>query len=261
MTPKSDKSIVLFTILTVVLLGVFLLWLFWGTAEPAALPAATQRFFVNDFAEILTEEDENAVYEAGGNLQNATTAQVVLVTVQDTGDRDLETFSLELAREWGIGQQGEDNGILLLFTVDGPHSRIEVGYGLEGAMNDSKAGRILDTWLVPHYGDSAAWSGALRDTYIAILNVVYEEYGLTEQKLPLAEPEGYDAEEDASAMIVLLVVLLCVAVVLTSKRGGGRWVFLGGGGHHGGFGGGGFGGGGGGFHGGGGGFGGGGASR
>ena len=223
-------------------------------------PEPTERFFVNDFADIMTDADEQAVYEAGAALYQATDAQIVLLTVTDLGGRSLEDYSLHIARDWGIGDEEKDNGILLLFTVDGPHSRIEVGYGLEGALNDSKAGRILDTYLVPWYEDSDAWSAQLTDTYKAILNEVYREYGLTENLLDVKTPVSDDSGEWIYAVFMLIVLV----TLLSSKRGGLFFLpYFGGFHHHHHGGGSGFGGGfgGGGFRGGGGGFGGGGASR
>ncbi len=223
-------------------------------------PEPTERFFVNDFADVMTDEDEQAVYEAGVALYQATDAQIVLLTVEDLGGQSLEGYSLHIARDWGIGDEEKDNGILLLFTPDGPHSRIEVGYGLEGALNDSKAGRILDTYLVPWYEDDAAWSKQLTDTYKAVLNEVYLEYGLTENLLTVETPV-YD---DSGDWVLALPMLIVLIILLASKRGGLFFLPYFGGFHHhhggGGFHGGGFGGGGG-FRGGGGGFGGGGASR
>ena len=251
-----------FTIFVGILLVVFVSGALFGGCDAEALPTATDRFFVNDFADVLTDEDEQTVYELGVALQEATTAQVVLVAVQDTGSSDLETFSYDLATQWGIGQDDKDNGVLLLFTVDGPHSRIEVGYGLEGALNDSKAGRILDAYLVPAYGDSTAWSAALRDTYTAILNVVYEEYGMTDQQVPLENPLPVEEDLTMDDLVALLPFLIVfVLIVVLSGRGKAGWLLVGCHHHGGGFRGGGFGGGGGGFRGGGGGFGGGGASR
>ncbi len=232
-----------------------------------ALPTATDRFFVNDFADILSDSDEDTVYQAGVALQEATDAQVVLVTVQDTDGLELEEYSLQLAREWGIGDSEEDNGILLLFTVDGPHSRLEIGYGLEGAIPDSKAGRILDTYLVPGYEDETSWSARLTDTYKAVVNEVYAEYGLTDNMLPL-ETLPEEEEDDMMELIFMIPFFIILLLALLRGRGGGGLLgfMLGshfhGGGFHGGFhGGGGFRSGGGGFGGGGGGFGGGGASR
>lgn len=246
----------------IALAAVVLLLLTGCAAEPAiTYPEPTERFFVNDYANVMTDEDEQAVYTAGASLYEATKAQIVLLTVNDLGGQSLEDYALHIARDWGIGDAEKDNGILLLFTVDGPHSRIEVGYGLEGALNDSKAGRILDTYLVPWYEDSDAWSTQLTDTYKAILNEVYREYGLTENLLTLETPSHLEEGVDWIYIVFLIILILA----LTSRRGG-RFVFLPyfGGFHHHHHGGGGFGGssfGGGGFRGGGGGFGGGGASR
>ncbi len=237
--------------------------------EEESYPTATDRFFVNDFAEIMSETDRQTVYETGVALQQATDAQVVLVTVQDTGWQELEDFAYGLASDWQIGDAEKDNGILLLFTVDGPHSRLEIGYGLEGALPDSKAGRILDTYLVPWYEDDSAWSAQLTDTYKAVVNEVYAEYGMEENRVPLDTPinDYEDIEGDWTLLIPFLIILLVIVLTIRSR---GRFLVAGFGGPHrggyyGGFGGfrggGGFGGGGGGFSGGGGGFGGGGASR
>ncbi len=227
-------------------------------ADEVSYPAATDRFFINDYADVLSDADEQAVFEAGVKLQQTTAAQVVLLTVDHIGDEALEDYARTIARDWGIGDAEKDNGILLLFTVDGPHSRIEIGYGLEGAIPDSKAGRILDTYLVPWYDDADAWSAQLADTYRAIINEVYAEYGLAENQLPLETPIDDNNEGD---LLMLLPMLLVLILILSSKR---RGIFFlphfggfAGGFHSGGssFG------GGGGFRGGGGGFGGGGASR
>lgn len=233
-----------------------------GCSAETTYPSASERFFVNDFANILDDTDEKTVYEAGVALQQATDAQVVLLTVDSLDGQELEEYALGIARAWGIGDEEKNNGILLLFTTDGPHTRVEVGYGLEGALPDSKAGRILDTYLVPWYESSGEWSARLTDTYKALVNVVYTEYGLTEQVIPLDTP--IPAEEGGDWIFAVFMLLMLV-LLLTSKRGGIFFLphfggFYGGTHHHhgGGFGGGGFGGG---FRGGGGGFGGGGASR
>ena len=230
----------------------------WGAAAKNAFPTATERFFVNDFAGVLTDADEQTVYEAGVKLYAATKAQVVLVTVNSLGGRALEDYSIGLAREWGVGDAELDNGILLLFTTDGPHSRVEVGSGLEGALPDSKAGRILDTFLVPGYDDRAAWSASLTETYKALVNVTYGEYGMTQEQYALSEeiPEDDDGW-DFLLLIGLFLAFLVIRAFIVYRH---PWTaaFLGGRGF---FGGGSSGGGGGGFSGGGGGFSGGGASR
>ncbi len=257
----SDARRILWALVAAIML------LLAGCGESEPLPSATDRFFVNDFADVMSDADEQTVYEAGVRLYEKTEAQVVLVTVDTLGDRDLESYALELARAWGIGDEEQNNGVLLLFTTDGPRSRLEIGYGLEGALPDSKAGRILDTYLVPAYDDESTWSQALTATYRGVLNEVYTEYGLTEEVHLMPEYDEIYVEGDLGDVIGMFVMMIIVIVIFTNigRRGGIIPIFLGGFHHRGGgFGGGGsFGGGfsGGGFRGGGGGFGGGGASR
>lgn len=254
--------------LATALLCLLLCVMLMGTAAAKTVyPAPTEYFFVNDYAGVLSAEDIKTVYEAGVRLQTATKAQVVLVTVDDLQGQGLEDYGLGLAREWGIGDKELDNGILLLFTTDGPHTRLEIGNGLEGALPDSRAGRILDTYLVPWYDDEKAWSEKLTDTYKALVNVTYAEYGLTEEQYPLPEELPDEEDDIVFEMIVLLFVLIVFffSFMKRGRNGGFFPIFFHGVSHNSGFsGGGGFHGGGfsgGGFSGGGGGFSGGGASR
>jgi uncharacterized protein len=247
---KYKKSLFAFAGALIILLA------YASTAFAAALPSPTYEFFVNDYCNILTAADKNEIFEMGRELEEKTKAQVVLVTVRNTGDTALEDYSLQLAREWGIGDKELNNGVLLLFTADGPHSRIEVGYGLEGAIPDSKAGRILDNRLVPSYDEKDEWSGALKATYADIVNEVYAEYGDGETAYP--EEEASPLETFFGAAILIGIILL----IIFGRRFLGPFISFSGGSGGGYSSGGGFSsGGGGGFSGGVGGFGGGGASR
>ncbi len=228
------------------------------------LPSATEKFYVNDFANVISDKTENEILKNGAELQKRTSAQVVVVTVEDTGSSSLEDYSMSLARGWQIGDAEKNNGVLILFTTTEKHVRIEVGYGLEGALNDAKCGRILDTWTVPSM-NSGDWDSAVKDTWNSIAEEVYAEYG---EEVPedVAMPDISDEEGDEAAVTVIIsaVIIMIIIIGVLSRRGGG------GRGHgtfippssFGGFSGGSFGGGSfGGFSGGGGSFGGGGASR
>ncbi len=244
-----------------------------GLAAAFTLPAAaasadyqpTERFFVNDFAGVLSSSDAEEIYALGAELQEKTGAQVVAVTVPTTGGEDIRQYGLDLGRDWGIGQEDEDNGVLLLLATEDRQVSIEVGYGLEGALNDAKTGRILDTYATPDFAEGA-YSSGMRKAYRALINEVYIEYGLDpvdDDYVPVSpEEEGGGQTVLAVLPFVLFLALFALAMVRSRTRGGPPFIFFGGPrGGPGGFGGGGFGGGGGGFHGGGGSFGGGGSSR
>ncbi len=238
-------------------LAVFLV-LFTNVAFAADLPKPTKNFFVNDFANVISNADEEKMQQQGEALFKECGAQVVVVTVKSLNGEDLESYSLNLARSWRIGSDKNDDGILLLLAVDERKVRIEVGYGLEGALPDSKTGRILDTYGVDRFKKND-FSTGLAAVYDSLVNEVYIEKGLD-------PADGYTLVEDYSlttkekVIAYGIIALIVLAFIFTNrgkrKRG---FVYYGGG-----FGGGGFSGSGssgGGFSGGGGSFGGGGSSR
>jgi len=221
----------------------------------------TADFFVNDYANVLSAADELILQQRAENLYHACGAQVVVVTLESLEGEAIEDVSLSIARSWGIGDKEKDNGLLLLFSKDEPRVRIEVGNGLEGALPDSKAGRILDNDMLPHYPDYAA---AITATQSTLVNEVYIEYGLSpeENYIPVEERYDYEENEGGGLISTLFKIAVAIGVILLFIRHPRLLLILlhfGGRGGRGGFSGGSRGGGG--FSGGGGGFSGGGASR
>lgn len=245
-------------------------------AAKTEYPKPTTDFFVNDFAGCLSSDDAAYMQSLGEALYKATKAQVVVVTVESLDGESIEDYAIGLGREWGIGDEKTDSGVLLLLSSGDREVRIEVGYGLEGRLTDGKTGRILDNYAMPYLRNND-FSTGLRQAYAAIVNEVYAEYGMEtttgEGMTVLANTDEYDSELTAGGQLILMVafglaILVWVFARILSKhtgggsggRGGGFYGggFYGGGSFHGG---GGFSGGGGGFSGGGGSFGGGGSSR
>ena len=197
----------------------------------------------------------------GESLYSACGAQVVVATVSDLGGDDIESYSLNMARSWEIGDKDENNGVLLLLAVSERKVRIEVGYGLEGALPDSKTGRILDTYGMDYFRNDE-FSEGLASVYNSLINEVYIEYGLVadENYTPVRD---YSGDDELFSAVVAVFVVFAVIIYLILRRilPFGRRHYRGGFYGGGSFGGGSFRGGGGGFSGGGGSFGGGGSSR
>lgn len=233
-------------------------------------PKPTSQFFVNDFAEVIEQSAEDEIYSKGAALQEKTTAQVVVVTVDTLDGEEPADYALELGREWGVGQEEEDNGVVILLAKTERQIYIAVGYGLEGALPDSKTGRIIDAYGLDYLKNND-FSNGLLEIFKAVVNEVYIEYG--------EEPEeGYTAIEDTNeetleeygarvlvSWVIMIAVVILFILIFGRRRRGFFW-FGGPGGFGGGSGFGGFSGGsggsfGGGFSGGGGSFGGGGAGR
>lgn len=240
-------------------------------------PSPDSRFFVNDFADVIDSAAEDEIYSRAAALQEKTTAQVVVVTVNTLDGEEPADYALELGREWGVGQKDEDNGVVILLAKTERQIYITVGYGLEGALPDSKTGMIIERYGL-EYLQEDDFSAGLLEIFKAITNEVYIEYGEEpEEGYTAIEETGeetleeYGAKVAASWVIMIACVILFVLVFGRRRRGffwfGGPGSF--GGGFGGGFGGsggfhsgsGGSFGGGGGFSGGGGSFGGGGAGH
>lgn len=106
---------------------------------------------VNDFATILKPETISSLETTLSNFGRETSHEISVVTVPTLGDETIETYAEKLFQEWGIGKEKEDNGLLLLIAPTERVTRIEVGYGLEGAVTDIESGRIIREILTPAF--------------------------------------------------------------------------------------------------------------
>lgn len=216
-----------------------------------AYPKPTDNFFVNDFANVLSQDAENKISLQAQNLYYACKAQAVVVTIDTLDGVSIDDYAYDLANDWGIGDKDEDNGILILLAVNDREVRIEVGSGLEGAIPDSKAGRIIDTYGIDYFAVDS-FSEGIESVYNSVVNEIYIEYGLSpdENYVPVEE------ESSVGGIIFSFVFMFSLIALSFALRKKGIFIFPfgfpgGGGGFRGG-GGGGFSGGGGGFSGGGG---------
>lgn len=214
---------------------------------------------VVDKAEILSPSTESQITQMLQAYEQGTTEQVVVVTLPDLQGYAIEDYGYQLGRHWGIGQQGDDNGALLIIAEQERKIRIEVGYGLEGRLTDAASAIIINQIITPAFKQGWFEQGVL-DGAAAMVQVL----GGEPLAVPGQTPGVGQKKPELSLVSLLFLIIMAVIYFVGGGRGrGGRSgaALLGGallGASMGGRGGGGFGGGG--FGGGGGGFGGGGAS-
>lgn len=241
------------------------------SSEESGYPKATSDFFVNDFAGVLSDQTKSEIMSRSAALSEneKVGAQAVVVTVKDTGGEDIADYALNLGREWGVGDKDKNNGVVILLATEQREIQISVGYGLEGAIPDSKAGRIIDNYGLPYLKENKFDEGVL-EIYRSVINEICIEYGLAYDEnytpVDMLPSSSEDEETSAKAVVGSWIILIAVIIILSMIfRGRGIFFFFGGprGGGFGGFSSGGSRGGfsGGGFSGGGGSFGGGGAGR
>ena len=131
-------------------LTLFVLLLAAATAWAAIPDRPAQDIYVQDYAGLLSQETKDRILAIGHELDEKTTAQIAVVTVKTLDDRPIADYANELFRGWGIGDKDKNNGVLLLISQDPRKLRIEVGYGLEGAMPDGWTGQVRDEQLTPY---------------------------------------------------------------------------------------------------------------
>lgn len=216
----------------------------------------TPAHYVTDNANALSENARASLENELHAYESATGHQIVVWIGQTTGDVPLETWTGETADHWKIGRRGKDDGAVLFLFMQDRKARIEVGYGLEGALTDADSYRIITNVIRPQMRANDV-DGAVTSGVAAMLKTITPSYSGVS-----AQPEETQAQpttgKDAAVSVILGLIFFFAIVVLLTKSGRGGYLVTGGGFRGGGFGGGGFGGGG--FSAGGGGFGGGGAS-
>lgn len=106
---------------------------------------------VNDYTGTLNAETKTNLEGLLTRFQASEKGEVAVAIVSTLSGDVIENYSVALAREWGIGAKGKDNGVLLLVVKDDRELRIEVGYGFEGILTDAKSSRIIREVITPRF--------------------------------------------------------------------------------------------------------------
>lgn len=114
-------------------------------------PVPTLNSPVMDTADLLTPQEEQALIETLRNFEAEKGAQIVVLTVPTTQPETIEQYSIRVAEAWKIGRAKIDDGAILVVAANDRALRIEVGYGLEGALTDLTAKHIIDEIMVPQF--------------------------------------------------------------------------------------------------------------
>ncbi|AEM74887.1 TPM domain-containing protein [Caldicellulosiruptor acetigenus] len=155
-----------------------------------------ENIYVFDYADLIDSSDEDEMRVLAKEIEDKSKAEIVVVTLETLGNYTIEEYANELFNSWGIGDKELNNGVLILVNKENLLSgkkgriRIEVGYGLEGAIPDGKAGRILDEYAIPAF-ENKEYSKGIRDTFLAVASEVAKEYGLKIEEL-----SGYSSAEN-----------------------------------------------------------------
>ena len=163
-------------------------------------------------------------------MEQQTSAEIVVVTVRTTAPLTLEGYAVELFQKWGIGKRGTDNGVLLLVASDDRKVRIEVGYGLEGAITDLQSKLIIEDIIVPYF-KKGSFDGGIAAGSIMLAKLAGEEYGVDlDLKAEVGKlPVGAGAGRKASPLSGLFTLIFFILIF--GFRFGSLFFFMSGGGY------------------------------
>ncbi|MFP1130881.1 TPM domain-containing protein [Asticcacaulis sp. W401b] len=225
----------------------------WTSAAFAApdFPKLTGR--VVDQAELLTPEVEADLTAKLAGLENATTDQVVVVTVNSLQGYDIADYGYQLGRTWGIGQkeakaapgveseaggQFKNNGVLLIVAPNERKVRIEVGYGLEPVITDAYSSVIIQNAILPAFRDGDYQTGIVKGTDEIIAQLSADRGTAIEKARQVAQQPVHKAERFPVWIIIVVVLFLIIFgrgwlpffILEALLRGGGGSGWSGGGG-------------------------------
>ncbi len=190
-----------------------------------SFPQPTELKYVNDYVGILSETTKSKIVSIGYELEQKTSAQVVVVVINSTDGVDIETYSNQLFRTWGIGQKDKNNGVLLLVAIKDRALRIEVGYGFEGAIPDGKAGRIRDQYIIPAFRNEDYETGIYQG-YLALVKEVAKEYGVAlseENQKEITRIDESFNEEVVELVLFIVFIIVIILISLMNRRIGPRY--------------------------------------
>jgi uncharacterized protein len=178
---------------------------------------------VNDFSGLLEAGDREQLEKKLQDFYYETSTQIYVVILDDIAGYDIADFTFQLGEKWGVGTKGRDNGAVILLnpSPDRQHGSayIATGYGLEGAVPDAIANRIIDFDMIPHFKELDYYGGleAASNTLMELSRGEYtaDEYLQRHQK------------EDSSAIPALIFILFVILFSVIGRARSARQYALG----------------------------------
>jgi len=152
----------------------------WSAAQDELPVPAEPQSWVNDYAGIFTQDEAARLDQKLGMFEQHNSTQIFIVAISDNGGYPAAMLAPMIGEQWGVGQQGQDNGIVMLFDMQDRQMFIATGYGNEEFVTDLEAGLIVRNELTPAFKQGEYYAGvdAATSVIMALLDGEYtpEEY-------------------------------------------------------------------------------------
>lgn len=182
--------------------------------------------YVNDFAHVLSPAATTQINDLARQVDEKAHAQIALVTINTLDGRDIESYAVDLFKQWGVGKKGTDRGVLILYAIQDRKARIEVGYGLEPILPDGKVGGFQRE-AIPQMraGD---YNGALLLVTRRVADVIAQDAGvqLTGAQPPAPAVRTEEPDQGWSLGKLILVIIIIAIGLFTPFGRSLLWLFL-----------------------------------
>ncbi len=185
----------------------------WAALAVAQIPVPALRGHVTDLTSTLSEEQKSKLEQTLTAFEARKGSQLAVLMVPSTAPEAIEQFAIRVAEKWKLGRQRVDDGAILVVAKDDRAVRIEVGYGLEGALNDLTSKRIIEETILPCF-KAQDFPGGVSAGLAQMMSVVEGE--------PLPEPSSLPTRGTGSIqqyLPVLFILALAVGGVLRATLG------------------------------------------
>ena len=169
---------------------------------------------VTDVAGILSPEQKQALESKLKAVDDSSSNQIAVVILPSLDGYPIEEYATKLFRQWGIGNKKTNNGILLLIAVEDRKVRIEVGYGLEGAIPDLTANSIIDNDIKPAFRAQAYYEGIDKATD-DIAKAAVGEYKVKRDR---------KAKDKGGNLLLFIIIVFFIIAILRKNGGGGSQI-------------------------------------
>jgi uncharacterized protein len=176
-----------------------------------------QQKLVNDFAGILSGEQADVLERKLVDLDNNTSTQIAVVIVPSLGGNDISDFNVKLLRAWGVGGKKNNNGVVVLISVEDKNRKINIatGYGVEGALPDILCKRIIEDEFIPSFKGNDYYRGIDKGT-TAIVKAVQGEYNVKRDT----------SNKGGGSKFIFIFVLIIIFLILSRRGGGNSGTFM-----------------------------------
>ncbi|MDI6731130.1 MAG: TPM domain-containing protein, partial [Candidatus Margulisbacteria bacterium] len=194
------------------LFGAFLLLLISSSLVFSEMKFPEPSGYVNDYASLLSSGERQQLNALALSLEQKTSAELAIAIVQTVSPYDIDLYAVKLFEKWKIGKKSKDNGVLILLVLQERKIRIEVGYGLEGALPDALCGQILDAYAIPNF-KAGQYGKGLIETAQAVSRAIFGDSRVVAPGKKLTSEGGL-----GSYFLYIIIALIILGIIF--RKGG-----------------------------------------